>query len=114
MNSLKGIVISFLITLILLFIFAIMLTYTNILENTIQPVIIIITVISILIGSSIATSKIKSKGIIYGALIGFIYISSIYIISSTVQTTFALNIYSIIMIIFSMLAGMVRRNCRSK
>ena len=45
---LKGIIISCIITLILLFIFSILLTYTNLGENTIGPVIIGITGISIL------------------------------------------------------------------
>ena len=46
---LKGLLISAIITFVLLFIFAILLTYTNIGENTIGPVIIGITGVSILI-----------------------------------------------------------------
>ena len=45
---LKGIILSAIITLVLLFIFAILLAYTNLGENTIGPVIIAITGISIL------------------------------------------------------------------
>ena len=45
---LKGLIISAIITLVLLFIFAVLLTYTNLGENTIGPVIIGITVVSIL------------------------------------------------------------------
>ena len=103
----KGIIISFILTLMLLFIFAIALTYTNIQEKTIAPIIIIITAISILIGSSISTIKIKKNGILNGGIIGLIYISIIYIISSLVQTGFTLNTTSILMIMFSILAGMV-------
>ena len=47
---------------ILLFAFSIILAYTNTSESTIVPVIIGITGISILSGSSIATSKIKNYG----------------------------------------------------
>ena len=46
---LKGIIISCIITFILLFIYAVLLTYTNIGENTMVPVIILITAVSILI-----------------------------------------------------------------
>lgn len=46
---LKGTGISFIITLILLFIYAILLTYTKIEEGTMIPVIILITIVSILI-----------------------------------------------------------------
>lgn len=104
-NMLKGIITSMLLTLLLLFIFANVLTYTNISESTISPVIIIITAISILIGSSITTIKIKKNGIINGALVGLIYISIIYILSSTTNTGFALNSSSIIMCILSMVSG---------
>ncbi len=103
----KGIIISFILTLILLFVFSLALTYTNIAESTIAPIIIIITAVSILIGSSISTIKIKKNGILNGGVIGGVYISLIYIISSLVQTGFALNTSSIIMIIFAILAGMV-------
>ena len=106
-NIFKGIIISFILTLLLLFLFSIILTYTNIDENTIAPVIIIVTVISILIGSSISTTKIKKNGIVNGGIIGLIYILTIYIISSLTRTGFSLNVYSIIMIIFSIMAGMI-------
>lgn len=46
---LKGIVIAIILTFILVFIFALVLTYTNIGEETITPVIIGVTGISILV-----------------------------------------------------------------
>lgn len=108
----KGTAIAYGITLVLLFLFSIVLTYTNMAESMIAPVILIITIISILIGGSIGSSKIKRKGLINGGIIGLIYISILYFISSLIQTGFELNIYAILMIVFSVLAGMVRRNCR--
>lgn len=65
-NILKGIGISIISTMIILFVFAIILTYTNVSENTITPVIITVTAISILLGSSIGNIKIKKNGIING------------------------------------------------
>ena len=55
----KGSIIAFLISIMLLFIFASLLVYTNIQENTIKPVVIIISIISILVGSSLSSIKIK-------------------------------------------------------
>lgn len=103
----KGLILAFVFTLILLFLFSIILTYTNIPEDTIAPVIIIITIISILIGASMSTSKIRKNGIIFGGIIGVVYIMSLYLISSIVETGFFLNVYSIVMIILSILAGMI-------
>lgn len=107
MNVFKGLVLSFIFTLILLFLFSIILTYTNVSEDTIAPVIIIVTIISILIGASMSTCKIKKNGIIFGGIIGGIYIISLYLISSIVETGFSLNMYSIVMIILSILSGMI-------
>lgn len=45
----KGIGIAFISTIVLLLIFSIILTYTNVTENTITPVIIVVTAISILL-----------------------------------------------------------------
>ena len=63
---LKGSAISLAITLIALFIFASILTYTELEENCITPVAIIITAVSILISSSIMTIKTNKNGIITG------------------------------------------------
>lgn len=47
-NIFKGVGISLILTIILLFIFSLILAYTNVKENTITPVIIVVTAISIL------------------------------------------------------------------
>ena len=103
----KGSFFSIIISCISLSIFASILTATDMKENTIPSVVIIISIISILIGSSISSRKIKRKGIINGAIVGIIYISIIYILSSVLITGFSLNLYSIIMIIGAVIAGMI-------
>ena len=102
-----GVGISIGFTLILLFIFSILLAYTSISESIIPPVVITITGISILIGSSIVTSRLKRKGIINGAIIGGIYIFTLYIISSLLNTGFNVNGYSIIMITIGLTCGAI-------
>ena len=108
-NNIKKILIgsgvSIVITIIGLIIFASLLSYTSIAESTIPTVTIIITAISILIGSSMCMSTVKKNGIINGAIIGLIYIAFTYILSSIIEGTFSLNTYSILMIIGSILAG---------
>ena len=103
----KGIGISLLITVIALTIFSIILTYTNIEENVINPVIMIITAISILIGSSIGSTKIKKNGLINGGIIGGSYILILYVVSSILNWKFSLNIQSIIMIITAVIFGIL-------
>ncbi len=114
MRIVKGSITAIIITLLLLFIFAILLTYTNLQENIINPVLIVITAISILIGSSISTLKIKKNGLLNGGFVGIIYILTIYLLSSLTGSGFTCNINTIIMMVASIVAGMFRRNYRSK
>ena len=102
---LKGSAFSIVTTLVLLIVFAIILTYTNINESTIPTVVIIVTALSILIGSEIATSKIRKNGIVNGMLVGVIYIFLLYIISSIVTKNFSLNKYASIMISVGIITG---------
>lgn len=104
---LKGSAFSIIITLIGLLIYSIILSYTSVAESTMPTIIIIITGISILIGSTISTSNIKKNGIVNGMLVGLIYITLIYLLSSIITGNFLLNINSIIMIIVSVLTGAV-------
>ena len=106
-NIIKGIGIALITTVILLLIFSIILTYTNIDEKVINPVIMIVTAISILLGSSLGNIKIKKNGLINGGTIGAIYIITIYLISSILNWKFSLNIQSIFMIIIAIVFGIL-------
>lgn len=107
MTIFKGTMVSILITLILLFVFATVLTYTNVAEATIPAVIIVITAISLLIGSGIASRKMKKNGLLNGAVIGAIYLLILYIISSIIGGNFGMNFKSIIMIIAGIICGIL-------
>ncbi|MBR3002084.1 MAG: TIGR04086 family membrane protein [Clostridia bacterium] len=104
-NIAKGVGISFISTVVLLLIFAAILTYTNVQESTINPVIIVITAVSILIGSSIGNFKIRKNGLLNGAIIGGTYMLIIYLISSILNWQFGLNMQSIIFILVGVIFG---------
>lgn len=103
----KGSVTAILVSLVLLLVYAIVLSYTNISETTMTPVVITISGVSILIGSTISSLKIKKQGMLNGALVGLIYILFIYMLSSILLTGFEVNIKSIIMMLVSTFAGMI-------
>ena len=107
LNIAKGVGISLIATVIFLIIFSIVLTYTNVQESVINPVIIVITAISILIGSSIGNLKIKKNGLLNGALVGGIYILIIYLISSILNWNFVLDVQSFIFILISVAFGIL-------
>lgn len=107
MNIIKGTIIAIILSITALIIFSIILTNTELEESTIKPVIIAITSFSIFIGSIISVSKIEKKGIINGALVGLIYILFMYILSSVVNSSFGLNLSSIILIVLATIGGMI-------
>ena len=113
-NIIKGVSISFLLTLVLIFIYSILLTYTNINENTMNPVLIIIIAISILVGSSISNMKIQHNGILNGGIIAIIYLGLLYLLSSIITSNFQINISTIIIIsigfIFGIIGGIIGVN----
>ncbi len=102
----KGVIIAISASMILLLVFSAVLTYTKVSESVSNPVIIVITAISILIASQISTRKIRKNGIVNGGIIGGIYIITLYLISSIVTGNFSLGINAIVMIIASIVAGM--------
>lgn len=106
-NIIKGTIIAIILSITVLIIFSIILTNTELEESTIKPVIIAITSFSIFIGSIISVSKIEKKGIINGALVGLIYIVFMYILSSIVNSSFGLNLSSIILIVLATIGGMI-------
>lgn len=110
----KGIAVAYILTFLFLFIFSVLLTYTNINENVIAPVILIITIISILIGSSISSNQIRKNGIINGGMIGFIYIIILYLISSLTRKWFFIKCICYFNDCFFNLSWNDRRNCWGK
>lgn len=101
----KGYIGAILISMVSLFIFAMILVNTNVQESTIKPVVIVITAISILIGSSLSSLKIKKNGIVNGMCVSGIYLASLYIISSIAFCGFSLNISSLITITIGIAIG---------
>ena len=107
MRIVKGVVLAISLSLILLLIFALLLTYTNISEDTMMPVVMTIVGISILIGSTICARKIKKNGIMNGGLVGFIYILLLYLVSSLCLVGFSITINSFVMLIVGLITGML-------
>lgn len=103
----KGLIISFIVSLISIFIFSILLAYTNISDSIIPIVIVFLTFVSILIGSIISMRKVSKNGLINGAIIGGAYVVLLYLISSILNTGFTFNVYTIIMIISGIISGII-------
>ena len=103
----KSVMFAYVFTVISLSIFAILLVNTNIKEELIPTVIIIITFFSILLGCSIGIRKFRKNGMLSGGIVGVIYIFIMYLISSILNSNFSLDGNSIIMICLSIVGGIV-------
>lgn len=106
-NVARGSIMAITITLVCLVIFSVILANTEVAESTINPVIILVTAVSIFVGSIMSVSRILKRGIINGGIVGMIYFLAIYILSGIVNSNFSINISGIILIICGILAGML-------
>ena len=103
----KGSIFAIITSTILLLIFAGLLCYTSLPESTMLPVILVVTGISILIGSMISTRSIRKNGILNGGMVGLIYIIILYLISSLFLAGFNITFNSFIMLIIGIITGMI-------
>lgn len=103
----KGSIFAIITSTVLLLIFALLLCYTSLSENTMLSVILVTTGISILIGSMISTKRIRKNGILNGGMVGVIYIITLYLISSLFLAGFNLTFNSFIMLIIGIITGMI-------
>lgn len=103
----KGSIISIILSMIFMMFYAILLSNTNISEDTMETVLIIISGISILIGSSLSTKKLKKHGMLNGGIVGLIYMMFLYIVSSIILMNFKLNLNAIVMTSVGILTGMI-------
>ena len=104
-NVVIGYICSIIISIFLLLIYAVILANTGVQEKTITPVVGTIIAISVLIGSSISSLKIKKNGIVNGLSIGGIYTFTLYLLSSIFVTGFGINLKSILRILAGILFG---------
>ena len=104
---LRGTVFAVIFSLVLLICVALILANTSLPEGVMIPAIIVISAISILIGSLISSRKIRKNGIVNGGMVGLMYILSLYILSSLIKQNFEISINSIIMIIVCIIAGCI-------
>lgn len=107
LSYIKGVVSSFIISIILFYILGIILTSSKIPEKIITPAILIITGLSILIATSVVMIKNNEKGLLKGGLIGLSYFSILYIISSISMQNFEINVYSMIMLLITFICGSI-------
>lgn len=116
-SILKGVLIAYIISIFCILLFSMLLVKTNIKEQYINIVIIVISSISILIGTTLSTIKTKKYGIINGILISTIYMLILYFISSLFNgnygVTQSLVMFLICSIVLGVFGGIIGVNIKS-
>lgn len=103
----KGILTAYIITIPLFMLFALIMSNTDFPQRLVSPSVIIITVISVFTAGLVSTRGAKSKGWLNGGLVGLIYMLLLYLLSSIVYKSFAINQYVITMAIIGILTGAI-------
>lgn len=104
---LKEVCLSIGMTLIMILILSIVLSFSEIKENVIMPTVIFMSSFSILVGGFLVAKKMNEKGIVYGSLLGLIYMVILYLISSILNFDFSLNVNAVIMIALGIVGGAI-------
>lgn len=89
--TLKNVCVSFLVTAILLFLSAVVVTYFSVPESVIDGIVLVITAFCVLWGGFRASRHLGRQGLLSGAVSGLIYVVLLYFIGSLIfgELTFA-------------------------
>ncbi len=105
LRVLKGLILSFLITLPCFLAFALFLTYTDFPEKYTFIAVLITTIISVLTASAYSTKNVKSKGWMNGCAVGVLYVAILYLASSIVFMNFAVDVQVLLTVIIGAIVG---------
>ncbi len=104
---LKGILVSYIITVPAFILFAFILSCTDFPVKYIRAVVILLTIASITVAGAASTRKVKSKGWFNGGIVGFIYILILYIFSSIAFSDFRIGGNVLTMLVIGILTGAI-------
>ncbi|NMM61208.1 TIGR04086 family membrane protein [Clostridium sp. P21] len=77
----EGVLRGFIITVVLLLIFAVIMTFTEISETTSSIFYLVTTLLSIMYGTIYAVKKVQRRGFLIGIMVTVLYLMVIYVVS---------------------------------
>ncbi len=101
----KGLGYAYIITLAALLIYNLLLTFTNISGSSIAMATASITTASSAFGGFYASKNIKEKGLLYGILVGLLYICCLMVVVLLARDNFAFETTMLYKILLTSLAG---------
>ncbi len=103
----QGILRAVILTVIMLLLFAVVLTFTDVSEKIASIIYLLITILSIMYGTIYSVRKINKKGWLIGLVISIIYMVIIYIISIVSGNTLTFGTDRFIRILLALILGML-------
>ena len=102
---LKGLGYAYILTLATLLIYNLILTFTSVSGTSIAMATSFITTVSAAFGGFYASKHIKEKGLVYGLLVGILYIVCLILIVYLAKETFTFEMDMLYKILLTSLAG---------
>lgn len=103
----KGVLIAVVLTLLFILGFALVVQLAGLNSNVITPVMQVVKVICIFVAVAIAIKPAKSKGWLYGALVGLLYMILTFLIFSLIDGKFSIGLNALSDLLFQSLVGLV-------
>ncbi len=104
---LKGLIVSYIITIPAFLIFALILSKIDSCADLVSPVVLIVTIISVLVAGIVSAKALKTRGWLNGSLAGLCYMIVLYIIGSIIYMNFSITKYVMSMFMIGILSGAV-------
>jgi putative membrane protein (TIGR04086 family) len=104
---LKTVCFSFIVSIFLLIIGALFLTYSNLHDEFIKVMVNLIVVISVMTCGFKISRKSKSQGWLNGSIGGFLYVSVLYLVGSLTQKNFNVSVSSVLTFALGLSCGML-------
>ncbi|MDR7856431.1 TIGR04086 family membrane protein [Tissierella sp.] len=104
---LKGLLLAFIITSVLIVLFSLLLTYSTLKESKMPLINTIIMMVSITTGSIYAGKKIKEKGWVNGGIVGILYYIILILLSIVILNPFSIDLFSITKLIIAFITGVI-------
>ena len=103
----KGLLLAFIMTLVLILISSLLLTFTSIKEGRMALLNTIVMIISITTGSVYVAGKVKEKGWINGGILGISYYLILLMLSFVLLKPFTLDVFSITKLFLTAITGII-------
>ena len=107
LSIMKGIVLSYIITIPLFLIFSFVLTYSDFPEKYVSPLVVVITILSILFAGAYSTKRRQSRGWLNGGFVGLVYIFVLYLFSSIISNNYGMDKKVLSMFLIGILSGSI-------